>query len=68
MTIDKDLLVEKISLEGQWNAEYAKHGYTLNLLEIENKIKFVQKQMIFHEHDQAKREVKSPDELFAVAS
>lgn len=68
MTIDKDLLAEKISLEGQWNSEYAKNGYTLDLLLIEGQIREIKKKMVFQDHDLARREIKSPDQSFAVAS
>lgn len=68
MTINKDLLAEKIELESKWNGEYVKNGYTLDLLAIEIAIREVKKRMVFEDHAQAKREIKSPDEQFAVAS
>lgn len=66
--IDKDLLAEKIFLDAQWNSEYAKNGYTLDLLKIEHEIREIKNQMVSQEHDLAKREIKSPKEEFAVAS
>lgn len=68
MTLDNNLLAQKIKLEGQWNSEYAENGYTLNLLEIEKQIREVKRKMVFQDHNLAKREIKSPEQNFAVAS